>query len=102
MIALKYALAIVFIYSCFQDGMILAGLRRMIDHFITSDMLKKPLYDCMVCMSGLYTCIFCAIDGLPLSFDIVWLIAVVGGINVVLSPFVEQTIFSIQKRMTDG
>lgn len=99
---IKYAFVIIFIHLCFQDGMILAPVRRLMDKFITSEYIRKPLYECPVCMSGIYTLSFWILEGNAVSTDVLWAIGVTGGIVAVLSPFVEQTIFSIQKRMTDG
>lgn len=98
--SIKYAFVIIFIHLCFQDGMILAPVRRLLDRFIKSEYVRKPLYDCVVCMSGIYTLCFWLIEFKSPSTDVLWCIGVTGGIVAVLSPFIEQTIFTIQKNLT--
>lgn len=51
-------------------------------------------------MSGVYVVAFYLLDGFVIGIDTAWAIAMVGGINTILSPFVEQTIFDLQRKMT--
>lgn len=95
----KYALIIIFIHACFQEGMILAPFRRILDGGLPQ-WLRKPLYECIICMSGIYVLAFWGLDGFVVGYDTAVTIAMVGGINIILSPFVELTIFELQRKMT--
>lgn len=101
---LQYSLIIIFIHACLQEGMILGKLRWLMDEYIPYEWIRKPLYDCVVCMSGTYTVALWFIkDHRPLSWDLLWTICIVGGINVVLSPIVDAMIFEFHRRRTsDG
>lgn len=101
MLYLKLSLIIIFIHACFQEGMIFAPIRRDIDD-IFPEFIQKPLYACIVCMSGIYvTALWLLFYKKALSIDMLEAIAVVGGINAVLGPFVDLTIFEIQRKMTN-
>lgn len=109
--ALQYSLIIIFINACMQQGMIFGKLRMWLDGWLP-EVIQKPLYDCIICMSGIYTVGIWLFINLPeLSFTeilqnwypklkaIMLLIAMVGGINTVLSPFVELTIFELMRKL---
>lgn len=120
--ALQYSLIITFIFVCYTDGMILAPLRRLMEKAIAAtrlhangqDALRKPLFDCSICMSGFYTILiwvvkehsfmfdsrYIVITGEPLSFNLVWLMCCVGGINVILSPFIEGAVMDYLMKIT--
>lgn len=73
------------------DGMILnrpaEWLGDVLDRIHTS-VLRKPLFECLICMGGIYTL---ALD--PLLFDVVWwwmfpdALAVIG-LNTIISAFI--------------
>ena len=99
--AFEYSLAIIFRYTCFQDGMILAAVRRHLDRVIKNEWVKKPLFNCVVCMCGLYSILFWVVNTNPISMDLLKVILLVGGINVLAGPLVETTIFDLLKRKTN-
>lgn len=98
---IKYSLCIIFLHLCFQEGMILAGVRRFIARYIlVVPWMRKPVYDCLVCMAGMWTVILWFLDGNTISTDLLWCIAKVGGMNAIATPFVEGAIFEILKKHT--
>lgn len=50
---IKCSLIITAIYACFWDGMIFGNIRAWMDERIPY-MLRKPIYDCIICMSSLW------------------------------------------------
>jgi len=102
---LKYSLAIIFIHVCYQDGMIFSWLRRCFELVIGNGRfawLNKPLHECVICMSGMYTIVFWITQARPINpVEIIKTVLIVGGINVVLSPFIEQSIFDFRRKATD-
>lgn len=107
--ALQYALIITFIFVCYSDGMILSPLRLLLERIIAAtglpqngkDALRKPLFDCNICMSGIYTiALWFMKDHRPLSLQLLWMICLVGGINVILSPFIEGAVMEYLTKLT--
>ncbi len=102
---LKYSLAIIFIHVCYQDGMIFWWLRRWFELDIADGKLKwlnKPVHECVICMSGIYTLAFWIVQARPINpVEIMKTVLIVGGINVLLSPFVEQSIFDFRRKATE-
>lgn len=81
-----------------QPGMIFGGIRWFLDEHIKRSWIRKPLYECVVCMSGIWTiCIWLLKESEPLSMETTWTIACVGGINFILSPAIEYAIIQLSK-----
>lgn len=109
--AFQYAFIIIFIHACLQEGMIFGKIRWMLDEIIAYEWARKPLYDCVVCMSGLYTVIlwftkdghkvdFEHWDWASWNFDLLWMVCIVGGIITVLAPLVDAAIFDFHRKRT--
>lgn len=84
--ALTISLITIGIHASTWDGMILQPIREWLDWKLSNKYgkyIKKPLYDCLICMSSVWTVLcFFAIDfniaELPL------LVLIVAGINTIL------------------
>lgn len=87
--AIILSLTITAIYMLFQQGMLLGWFRIMIANLFDrlldknwSRYLQKPLWDCLTCMSSVWTIV------LTLSFN--WkLILLVCGINTLIDKFLN-------------
>lgn len=94
--SLEISLIVTAIYASMWEGMIFSGLRvkvsNLIDRFFkskTAYMLKKPLFDCLICMGGLYTLI---IYPVLFGFDIhifKTMLEVIG-INTIISGLISK------------
>lgn len=91
-IALTASLQILFIWGAMQEGMILFPLRRAIDTLLEKVsivwlmiglILRKPLYDCLFCMSSVWGIIFTA-KYFSLSWNYLTLLFCIGGINYLI------------------
>ena len=99
--AIQYSLIITFIFICYQDGMIFGWLRRFFERLNMPEWVNKPLFDCNICMSGLYTVLLWFVkDHHHLSFNLLWMICLVGGINVIISPFIEGAVMDYLMKLT--
>ncbi len=101
--SLQYSLIIIAIYMCYQQDMILYYPRLVLEVLVDFtyntplyDYLRKPLYDCVVCMSSVYTILLWFVkDHQPLSMDLVWTIFMVAGLNTLAGPFIDGTLFNL-------
>jgi hypothetical protein len=81
--ALALATAIMGAYSAFQgQGMLLRPLKDTLDQHLPI-WLRKPIYDCPVCMSSIWTILYyltIGIHDLTIA-QTAWLLLMVAGIN---------------------
>lgn len=94
--ALEISLIITAIHVSMWEGMIFSGIRvktsNLIDRFFpskTAHMLKKPLFDCLICMGGIWSLI---IYPMLFGFDINILKTMleVIGINTIISGLISR------------
>ena len=82
------SLIIVAIHACFWPGMIFNCIRKRLTKL--PDVIKKPLYDCMICMSSIWGIVYFAFSqpaNIPIETYALRLtlhVLIVCGINVVL------------------
>ncbi len=85
------ALAINFVYCLFQAGMIFEFVRKMLWRLPAA--IKKPLYDCLICMSFWYGMLFykinlvCWMDTDFAFIDMIYSAVITGGINYLFTLF---------------
>ena len=88
MIELKISLICLAISVCINwDGMILYWLKRYLERLPV--LLKKPLFECLICMSSLWTIVYYIVFGLPFV-QLPESILIVCGINTLLSIIIEK------------
>ena len=71
------------------DGMIL----HFIDNAYTRALptwLKKPLYDCMICMASVYTTVFWLAAGRPVGWLLLFGILTVAGLNTLVCVVLDR------------
>src|SRR5690242_7557171 len=89
-VILLTSLKIIFIYGAMQEGEILFWLRQLLERFVAlfpakyQFYLRKPLFDCMFCMSSVWGLIFLFLP-MPLFVEIILSVA---GLNYLLSALV--------------
>jgi hypothetical protein len=99
---LLYCLVIVFknaaVYICLQEGMLLgwfriAGANFLDKHFgaKASRYIQKPLWDCLPCMSSLWTSCWLLIYGAYNLFFWFECVMIVCGMSVIVSFFIHET-----------
>lgn len=74
------SLQITFIHVLFFDGMLLQKLRP---EWIAA-WLKKPVYDCLICMTSVWGVILWVTEW-NMAVNLLWFLFTVGGINVLIS-----------------
>ena len=52
--------------------------------------LRKPMYECMNCMASLWTIFFWCVYVKPISFDLLFAILIVSGMNKLICAFLEK------------
>ncbi|MDR1594641.1 MAG: hypothetical protein LBS43_09210 [Prevotellaceae bacterium] len=91
----KISLMITAIYVCCQDGMIFSEIRifaqNQLDRLFGrwSDIVQKPLFGCMTCMSSVWGLTGCVALGVPAA-EWVFTILQVCGLNVVISSVINR------------
>jgi len=96
------ALFIVGISISLQDGMIFGFVRRSLDKFMIPDLIAKPLYDCAICMSSVWSVtVYYLIYG-SLSWYLLLIIPCTAGLMVIVSPVLDEFIFIYQRHRTNG
>lgn len=75
-------LMIHFIHACTWDGMIFGFVRRKLYYFPV--WIKKPLYDCVICMSPWYAGAIWFLFGNAPSINTIYFMLITGGINAIL------------------
>lgn len=90
--AIELSLAILAIYICFRQGMVLGWLRIIVANFldkragkVLSFYIQKPLFECLPCMAGIWTIL--------LTWQVnVFQILTVCGLNFVIAKlFLDET-----------
>lgn len=89
--AVKISLMITAVYTCCGDGMIFAEARITVQNWLdnwlgnrASDVVQKPLFGCLACMSSVWGIIGCVVLGIPVS-EWVFTILQVCGLNVIIT-----------------
>ena len=82
-------------FIIFRQGMLLSRIRiagaNILDSFLdkkTSKIIQKPLWDCLVCMSSLWTIIWLIIDGETEVTTYINTILVVCGMATIISSLI--------------
>lgn len=95
LLAVITSFKIVFVWAAMQEGMVLFWLRRVID-IITYLLpawvylrIRKPLYDCLTCMAGVWGMIFTA-EYFEWSWQYLQLLFLIGGINYLLDCLIKS------------
>lgn len=84
------SLKIVFVYAAMKEGMILFPLRRLFESMLSlapasiNFFLRKPLFDCLFCMSSIWGIIF-TYFAFDFTLQYLFLILQVAGLNYLLS-----------------
>lgn len=81
------SLKILAIWVCFQDGMILGPVRRMLERILPT-ILRKPLFECLTCMGGVWTVFFWWIGGQEIP--LIELLPAVIGLNYLIAVWKDQ------------
>jgi hypothetical protein len=78
------------VYVCIHwQGMILNFTKPYLQRFIPAP-ARKPVYDCLVCMSSVWTtAIWLLVYGWP-QWHLLWAILIVAGMNTLLSITLEK------------
>jgi hypothetical protein len=89
--ALKISLMITAIYACCQDGMVFAEIRIFIQNKLdklfdsrVSEIIQKPLFGCLACMSSVWGVTGCIALGVPVS-EWVFTVLQICGLNAIIS-----------------
>jgi hypothetical protein len=89
--AIKISLMITAVYACCGDGMVLAEIRIAVQNFLdrrlgnrVSEIVQKPLFGCLACMSSVWGIAGCIALGIPVS-EWIFTILQVCGMNVLIS-----------------
>jgi len=106
-LSIRTSLIIVCIWAAMQEGMILHWLRLLMEYGIeelpcwislkTKILLRKPLFDCLFCMSSVWGVLFTH-HYFQFSFLYVKLILTIGGINFLISLFILKHLNGINER----
>lgn len=89
---IEISFIIVAIWAVMLDGMILFSLRRYLSNKLDNtrlEWLKMPLFDCLICMGGIYTLILYPIL-YGFDIDIIKTMLIVIGINTLLTNFIQH------------
>jgi hypothetical protein len=73
-----------------HQGMILNFLYEPAK-LLTEEWLSKPLFDCMMCMASFWTLVFWLFYNKPFTFDFVFSVLVVSGLNKLICAFLERS-----------
>lgn len=88
--AITISLIVTAIHVSMWDGMIFQFVREWLSGVLDifhADVLKKPLYECLICMGGIYTLvIYPCLYGL--SFQVIPTMLCVIGINTIISAII--------------
>ena len=87
--AIEISLIITAIYVCLSDGMVLSPIRVYVSNFLDKiglELLKKPLFDCLICMGGIYSLILYPIL-FGLDIDMFKTMLIVIGINSLIDKY---------------
>jgi hypothetical protein len=90
-LALTISLFTIGIHAATWDGMILEPIRIWLDSKLSNKYgkyVKKPLYECLICMSSVWTIIYSLLNYGCINTSTFILIIVVAGINTLLMHFI--------------
>lgn len=90
--AIVLSLIITALHVSMCDGMIFNRLRVAVGNFldkINFPILKKPIYECLICMGGVYSVLIYPILW-GFSFEILPVMLCVIGINTIISHFIDS------------
>ena len=76
------SLIIVAIHALFWPGMLFVGFRKYLDRL--PGFMRKPLFDCMICMSSVWGTFFFLCVNKVLSIGLIPHVLAVCGLNVIL------------------
>jgi hypothetical protein len=99
LIAFRTSLMITFMWGAMQVGMIFFWLTQLIDRGLSNLPIKmhlwlrKPLYDCLFCMSSFWGILF-TFKYFSFSFNYLFLLLTIGGINYLISTFIEALTYN--------
>lgn len=84
------SLSILAIYVCINwPGMIFNRALPYLEEY-TPAFIKKPLYECLICMSSVYTTLAWLLTYGTLHWQLLWAILIVAGINTLLCLTLEN------------
>lgn len=82
--------ACVGIHISFQNGMIFNFIVPFLERDF-ADWVRKPLYECLICMGSFWTFFFWVEQIKPISFQLLFAILVVVGMNKIWCAILEHT-----------
>lgn len=89
--ALIISLTVLFWHACFWPGMVFGFIPELIPELLPKQ-IRKPLYDCVVCMTPWYGTLICIIFNNQLHVDslleFVLTIFIAAGINVLIDKYI--------------
>jgi hypothetical protein len=71
------------------DGMVLNWAEPHLNFFFRG-FLSKPFYECLICMSSFWTVLIWLLYVKPVTFELLYAVLITGGINTVISCFIEN------------
>ncbi|MEX6689211.1 hypothetical protein QTN47_17005 [Danxiaibacter flavus] len=84
-------------YMLFKQGMLLGRIRIASANFLdkifdwkTSRVVQKPLWDCLICMSSIWTVFWMALDGKTNVFAYLNTMLIVGGFAAIITSLIEE------------
>ena len=80
-----FSLSITGLYAAMQEGMILAFIPRILSRLPRN--LRKPVFECMICMSGFWSIVLWFATGNALSWQLIFTIPAVAGLNTLADAF---------------
>lgn len=90
MILIKSALIIVFIHVSFMEGMFLYKFREWLEWDELPGYIKKPLYDCLTCMTSIWGTILWFGFGGGFEVGFFLYILLLGGILALVDNFMNK------------
>ncbi len=88
--SLSVSLATLALYVCIHwPGMVLHKLKPLLQLYVPAP-VKKPVYNCLVCMSSVYTTIAWLLTYGTIQWQLLWAVLIVAGINTLLCLTLEN------------
>lgn len=91
--AITISMIITALHQCMQEGMIFEKLRIAAANLLDKarvPILKKPLFECLICMGGIYTlAIYPILYGV--NWEIIPTMLTTIGINTIIANYLETT-----------
>ncbi len=79
------SLSIIGLYSAMQEGMVLAFIPYLLASL--PRLMRKPLFECLICMSSFWSVVIWFTTGNPLSWHLIFIIPAVAGLNTLADAF---------------